>query len=186
MTKTDRLSEYGVKEVPDVFICDENGEILYYSRVLKRVDFIPLYEKKNWKCSITGALGDLEDWYHIPYDEEIKTFYFRTFKRNRNTGEDEPLCFAISPSEILAQPFSLASDGDPFTFPVIFYFYPHNLIWVDDENCPNYEISFEEEKLQSSSKITFLKPKKTFKEIKIDNCKERLKEMRKQNDPVIT
>lgn len=181
MNRIDRENEYGIKEVPDVFICDENGEILYYSRTLKRVDFTPLtpmYGKEKWQCSIIGALGNLEDWYHIPYDERIKTFYFRTFKRNRDTGEDEPLCFAISPSEILIQPFSLVAEGDPFTFPITFYFHSHNLIWVNSENCPNYEISYEGQESQTFTKITFLKPKKTFSEIKVNNCKERLREIR--------
>ena len=48
MNRIDRINEYGVKEVPDIFICDEFGDILYYSKALKKVDFIP--EGKNkWR-----------------------------------------------------------------------------------------------------------------------------------------
>ena len=178
MNRLDRKTEYGVKEVPDIFICDENGNILYYSRTLKRVDFIPLYGKK-WECSIIGALGNLEDWYNIPYNSNIKAFYFRTFKRNKNTGKDEPLCFAIAPIEILPQLFSFAAGGEPFDFPIVFNFNSDDLIWLDDENCPSYEISFKNENSPAPSKITFLKPEKTFKEVKIDKYRERLKKMRK-------
>lgn len=177
MNRFDRKDEYGVKEVPDIFICNEDGNILYYSRTLKRVDFTPLYGKK-WRCSVIGALGNFEDWYNIPYDNNVKTFYFRTFKRNKNTGKDEPLCFVIAPSEILPQPFSFAADGDPFNFPIIFDFNSDDLVWVDDENCPNYEISFKNESSLTPSKIIFLKPEKTFKDVKIDRCKKRLEEMR--------
>ena len=29
-------NSYGIKEVPDVFICDEDGKILYYSVATKK------------------------------------------------------------------------------------------------------------------------------------------------------
>lgn len=167
--------EYGVKEVPDVFICNANGDILYYSKTLKRVDFTPLYGEK-WRCSIVGVLGNLEDWYNIPYDSNVKTFYFRTFKRNKNTGKDEPLCFAVAPLEILPQAFSFATDGDPFSFPIVFNFSFNDLIWLNDESCPK-EIHLKDENFLMSSKVVFLKPEKTFKDVKIDKYKERLEGM---------
>lgn len=174
MNRIDRINEYGVKEVPDIFICNEFGDILYYSRTLKKVNFLP--ERKNkWRCEIKGAIGNIEDWYNIPLDSTIHTIYFRTFKRNKNTGEDEPLCFVITPDEIVPQGFSLAANSEPFDFPIVFTFNPYNLLWVDDIDCPAYEAIFDEEKdnLQTYE-VNFIKPKRNWNQIKQDIVKERL------------
>jgi hypothetical protein len=41
MNRLDRIDEYGVKEVPDIYFCNGNGDVLYYSRTVKRVDLYP-------------------------------------------------------------------------------------------------------------------------------------------------
>lgn len=179
MNRADRINEYGVKEVPNLFICDKEGNVLYYSRWLKKAEFSPIFDQRLWECNIVGAIGNLEDWYNIPYDEAVDTFYFRTFKRNRNTGEDEPLCFAITPEKIIPQGFNFAADGEPFNFPIVIRFRPHKLIWISDNDCPNYEVCFKENENENSvSHIILSKPKRTFKEVQVNNCKKRLDALR--------
>lgn len=180
MNRANNIFEYGIKDIPDMFICNEKGEILYYSIALKKISFIPKSDKL-WKCKILIAVGNLEDWYNVPYDGSINSFYFRTFKRNKDTGKDEPLCFAITPKKIIPQKFSFKPGLEPFEFPIIFNFHPMDLLWVRSEDCPKYSISFEqcsstpykEEKI-----ITFTQPIKNYKQVKIEQVKKRLEELK--------
>lgn len=135
MNKTNRTNQYCVKEVPDLYVCNENGNILYYSNTLERVDLYPTVDG-FWRGFIETTFGNLEDWYSLPYNKEANLFYFRTFKRNTNTGEDEPLCFVISIEKIIPQGFYFKADGGLFSFPVVFSFKPEKLLFIKDEDCP--------------------------------------------------
>lgn len=180
MNKLDRIDEYGVKEVPDIYFCNGNGDVLYYSRTVKRVDLYPS-TNGTWRGYIETALGNLEDWYKIAYDKDVQLIYFRTFQRNKSTGEDEPLCFVISFDEIVPQSFGFKADSDPFCFPIVFIFKPNKLIFVKDKDCPKCEVSFRqygpgiymEEKI-----IRFVQPERSYKQIKTDLTKERLEELK--------
>ena len=170
MNKTNRINQYGVKEVPDLYVCNENGDILYYSNTLIRVDLYPT-TTGSWRGFMETTIGNLEDWYSLPYNTEANLFYFRTFKRNTNTGEDEPLCFVIPVEEKIPQGFYFKADSGPFPFPVVFLFKPEKLLFIKDEDCPKKEIDI------TGSNI-FIPPEKNYKQIKADLVRKRLMELK--------
>lgn len=180
MNKADKIFRYGIKEVPDVFICNEKGDILYYSDTLKKVSFIPK-EDNLWECKIIGTIGNLDDWYNIPFDSSVHSFYFRTFKRNVEIGEDEPLCFAITPKKIIPQSFTFEADSESFNFPIVFNFKTIDLLWVKNEDCPKYYIDLEpydSAPYVNKKTVKFTRPVKNYKQVKIEQVKKRLKELK--------
>lgn len=167
MNKTNRTNQYGVKEVPDLYVCNENGDVLYYSDTLIRVDLYPT-TNGPWRGFMETPIGNLEDWYSLPYDTEAKFFYFRTFKRNKDTGEDEPLCFVIPVEEVVPQGFYFKADGGPFTFPVVFIFKHEKLLFIRDEDCPKKE-----------AKNFIIPPEKNYKQVKAELVRKTLMELKK-------
>ena len=133
---------YAIKEVPDIFYCNENGEVLFMSRTAKSVEFQSTVDDNNIKCwsvTINDMLGDLETWFDIQdkiNHNIIKEIYFRTYARNMS-GEDIPYCFKICPIEIKNIKQGLAADGEIFNYVIKFLFYiiPEK---IDEWACPNY------------------------------------------------
>lgn len=176
MNKANKINLYGVKEVPDLYVCNKNGDVLYYSETLTRVDLYPTTDG-SWRCFIETPIGNLEDWYNLPYDKQANLFYFRTFKRNKNTGEDESLCFVISPEKIIPQGFYFKAGEGPFRFPVVFTFKPERLIFIENEDCPKKQIDL----IEKTTKFKFAPPKKNYKQIKIELVQKTVMELKEKS-----
>ena len=150
MNSIDKLESFGIKEVPDVYFCDEEGNILYFTQLVKHIKFSQIKRKAygaEWKCRFTCPLGNLENWFKIPTDINIKTIYFRTVKRSAKTGEDIPFAVAINNPQFSDFEFELGADLDNFNFPISFHFTIAQLAIINDEkNLPNVIKEFDKEK----------------------------------------
>lgn len=168
-------NSYGIKEVPDVFICDEDGKILYYSVATKKMKLSQQANSCLWEGECEIAIGNLELWFNLTHDPKVKSIYFRTWKRDRETGED--VAFAIAINEPIFHDFEicLKPDEDPFTFPIKFSFAIGKLEIVPDEDAPNVVTTIDE---KANITRTFIDPAHTLKELKAIKVKERLKELK--------
>lgn len=81
----------------------------------------------------------------------------------------------ISPEEIYSGSFILGANKGSFDFPIKFKFNINNLIWINDEDCPQYEVLFIK---NETPEYHFIKPKHTYKEVKIKHIRDRLSKMR--------
>lgn len=131
--------EYGIKTIPDIYYCDEEGKVLYYSDCLTSCEFeIACSEKGLWKLTVIEPRGNIETWLSIQRDitsKTIKQIFLRSTQRALSNGHDEPLCLCILPKNIgeIKQGFK---PDEPFIFPISFYF--SVIRQVSDSNCPNY------------------------------------------------
>lgn len=177
MNNKDFKDSYGIKEVPDIFICDEEGEILYYSTVTKKMKLSQQANSCLWEGECEIAIGNLETWFNICHDSRVKDIYFRTWKRSKETGEDVPFAIAISGIKFHDFEICLKPDADPFTFPIKFAFAIGNLRIVTDENAPNVITSVDK---NGNTIKTFINPAQSLKQLKIKEIKEKINNMKRK------
>lgn len=174
MYSKDMLDAYGYKEVPDIYLCDENGEILYFTDATKTM-ILSQSNNKNWRGRFSAAIGNLENWLKISADSDIKTIYFRTYKRSKDTGEDVP--YGILINEPIFHDFSLIfrPDIDPFDFPIKFDFKIDNLRVVEGDDCPEVIKTWNE---HGELNISYIKPKRTFGDIRKEETIKKVQELK--------
>ena len=131
-------NSYKVKMIPDIFYCDENGKVIYYSDNLQECYFENSNkEEGKWKCTVVEKNGNIKSWFDIQRGINsgyIERIYLRTTKENCD-GSNDSLCLMIIPSAI----GEIKSGFEPdsyFSFPISFYFSSINSI--EDHLCPNY------------------------------------------------
>ena len=168
-------NSYGIKEVPDVFICDEDGKILYYSVVTKKMKLSQQANSCLWEGQCEIGVGNLELWFNLTHDPKVKSIYFRTWKRDRETGEDVAFAIAINEPTFHDFEICLKPDGDPFTFPIKFSFAIGKLEIVSDEDAPNVITTIDE---KANTTRTLIDPAHSLKELKAIKIKEHLKELK--------
>ena len=176
MYSKDMLDAYGYKEVPDIYLCDENGKILYFTDVTKST-ILKQINGNNWKGRFSAAIGNLENWFKISADSNIKTIYFRTYKRSKNTGEDIPYGILINEPNFHSFNLIFMPDMDPFDFPIQFDFKINNLRIVKGDDCPKVIKSYSE---SGKLNIDYTKPERTFNDIKKEEITKKIKELKER------
>ena len=145
MTSIENIKyEYGAKEVPDLYFCNENGKVLYLDRFLHYFIVSRHTNKegiKGWLITFSGNIGSFQDYYDLCelIDSEKIILYARGLKRNRETGEDEPLCLEIRGSIIEKAEHHFSAGGEPINFGMSCFTYL-TINEIDDWNCPYYGI----------------------------------------------
>lgn len=77
MRKVNSSGYYKIEQVPDVYVCDTKGTLLYYSNVITDFKIEPK-EDFIWECSIKMSIGNIRDWFNFLSNTSLETFYFRT------------------------------------------------------------------------------------------------------------
>lgn len=132
---------YAFKNIPDVFYCNENGEVLYFSKTAKSVEFT--YNKNfsnRWTLTVTDTVGNEIDFFKLQKDicnGTITDVYLRSTHRSTSDGEDYPLCLKIKVYKLGDIKCGTYSDGELFKF-ILPILYTQTPELVDDANCPNY------------------------------------------------
>lgn len=173
MNRNNITELYGIRNLPEVYFCDENGNIIYYVEYTKIVK-LKQKDKTKWIGKITAPIGNLESWFKIFNDASIKTIYLRGDERSCETGKDVFYAIAINEPEFKNNCFLLKPDGY-FGFEILFEFKINNLEIVEDINSPKIIKTFHD---NGKINIDYIKPEKTFDEIKTNKIKNRLKELK--------
>lgn len=174
MYSKDMLDAYGYKEVPDIYLCDENGNILYFTDVTKTM-VLSQMGNKNWRGYFSAAIGNLENWFKISADSNIKTIYFRTYKRSKDTGEDIPYGILINEPNFHSFHLMFRPDADPFDFMIKFDFKMDNLRIVEGDDCPEVIKTWNE---HGELNISYIKPKRIFSDIKKEEVIKKIQELK--------
>lgn len=172
------LDAYGYKEVPDIYLCDENGRILYFTDVAKSM-ILTQINNNNWKGRFSAAIGNLENWFKISADHNIKTIYFRTHKRSKDTGEDISYGILINEPKFHSFNLMFKPDMDPFNFPIQFDFKLNDLRIVKGDDCPEIIKSWNE---NGKLNISYITPKRTFNDIKKKEVTQKIKELKEKTN----
>ena len=143
MNKIKNKDKFDFKEVPDIFLLNEKGEIIYC------IDTIKSFEAKfqgygKWIIKVTSSIfhkniSSLWTNYNQHYD-----IYCRTFKRNLETRKDSDFCFKFENAILKTISINADSDGEPCNFPIVFM--SDNMIFINNEECPKLVLSESEVK----------------------------------------
>lgn len=142
MQSIEQSDFFSLKYIPDIYFCDENGKVLFFSESAIKVIF-KKKTKYQWKCKISDPIGNFTDYFeliNLLEENKIKYVFFRTTQKNLSLGKEVPFCFKIRLDEnieVKNNEISFSSEDFVF-FDIFFNFYAHNNpCEIKEEYCPN-------------------------------------------------
>lgn len=163
------VDSYGIKEIPNIFLCDRNGKVLYYTDKVIETKFIQQDNSDLWEAECTIACGNPETWFEISHNQNIESIYFRTHKRSFITGIDEPFIIAIEYPKFHNFKFCLEAEEYPFNFPITFTFAIGNMRFVKDEDAPDIIKTIN---TNGDITINFIDPAHSMRQLTLQEMKE--------------
>ena len=142
MQSIERSDFFSLKYLPNIYFCDENGKVLFFSESAIKVIF-KKKTKYQWKCKISDPIGNFTDYFeliNLLEENKIKYVFFRTTQKNLSLGKEVPFCFKIRLDEnieVKNNEISFSSEDFVF-FDIFFNFYAYNNpCEIKEEYCPN-------------------------------------------------
>ena len=124
---------YGFKEVPDAFFCLKGSKTVDFA--LTTLKYFK-YENDGGVYYLTfkDVLFDPTTFLLIEEWLDRTDLYLRSYKRNKETGKDEPFCMKFEGLKFISSSFDAAADGDPAEF--FYTIAAESKSFIEDSECP--------------------------------------------------